>query len=134
MTHTPYGFLPPPASQRSNVLERLLATFVGWLGWAVLMALGLVFVVSLLFWLLVMVVYSLVSGWISGRPATVTVLWQRYRAMARQHWPRRPAGQPASSTPRADAAQATGASMESGVQDVGWREVRDPASPPQRPE
>ena len=132
MTHTPYGFLPPPASQRSNVLERLLATLVGWLGWAVLMALGLVFVVSLLFWLLVMVVYSLVSGWITGRPATVTVLWQRYRAMARQHWPRRPAGQPASSTPRADAAQATGASMDTGVQDVGWREVREPQQAPRQ--
>ena len=130
MTHTPYGFLPPPASSRTNPLERLLSRIVGWLGWAVLMALGLVFVVSLLFWLLVMVVYSLVSGWITGRPATVTLLWQRYRAMARQHWPRRPAGQPASSTPRADAAQATGASIDSGVQDVGWREVRGSAPAP----
>lgn len=132
MTHTPYGFLPPPASARANPLERLLGRIMGWLGWAVLMALGLVSVVSLLFWLLVMVVYSLVSGWITGRPATVTLLWQRYRAMARQHWPRRPAGQPASSTPRADAAQATGASMDSSVQDVGWREVRGSAPPPRQ--
>lgn len=128
MTHTPYGYLSPPRPSRSNPIERLLGLIVGWLGWVVLMALGLVFVVSLLFWLLVMVVYSLVSGWVTGRPATVTVLWQRYRAMARQHWPRRPA----SNTPRADAAQATGASMDSGVQDVGWREVDagDEPAPP----
>jgi hypothetical protein len=39
---------------------------MGWLGWVVLMLLGLVFVVSLLFWLAVMVLYSLVAGWITG--------------------------------------------------------------------
>ena len=132
MTHTPYGYQPPSAASHANPLERLLGRVMGWLGWVVLMLLGLVFVVSLLFWLAVMVLYSLVAGWITGRPATVTLLWQRYRAMARQHWPRRPAGQPASSTPRADAAQATGASMDTGVQDVGWREVREPQQAPRQ--
>ena len=132
MTHSPYGLLSPPVSPRANPLERLLSRIVGWLGWAVLMALGLVFVVSLLFWLVVMVVYSLVSSWITGRPATVTVLWQRYRAMARQHWPQRRSGQPPSATPRADAAEATGASMQTGVQDVGWREVDEPTQAPRR--
>src|SRR5574337_563108 len=127
MTHTPYGYLPPSAASRANPLERLLGRVMGWLGSIVLMMLGLVFVVSLLFWLVVMVLYSLVAGWITGRPATVTLLWQRYRAMARQHWPRRPAGKPASTTPRADAAEATGASMATGVQDVGWREVDEAA-------
>lgn len=132
MTHTPYGYLPPPAASHANSLERLLGRVMGWLGWVVLMLLGLVFVVSLLFWLAVMVLYSLVAGWITGRPATVTLLWQRYRAMARQHWPRRPARQGTSPTPRADAAQATGAAMETGVQDVGWREVQGGEEAPRK--
>lgn len=132
MTHTPYGYLPPPAASHANPLERLLGRVMGWLGWVVLMMLGLVFVVSLLFWLAVMVLYSLVAGWITGRPATVTLLWQRYRAMARQHWPRRPARQGTSPTPRADAAQATGAAMETGVQDVGWREVQGGEEAPRK--
>ena len=49
MTQTPYGFLSPSASSPGNPLERALGRIVGWLGWAMLMALGLVFVVSLLF-------------------------------------------------------------------------------------
>ena len=132
MTHTPYGYLPPSAASHANPLERLLGRVMGWLGWVVLMMLGLVFVVSLLFWLAVMVLYSLVAGWITGRPATVTLLWQRYRAMARQHWPRRPARQGTSPTPRADAAQATRAAMETGVQDVGWREVQGGEEAPRK--
>ena len=132
MTHTPYGYQPPSAASHANPLERLLGRVMGWLGWVVLMLLGLVFVVSLLFWLAVMVLYSLVAGWITGRPATVTLLWQRYRAMARQHWPRRPARQGTSPTPRADAAQATGAAMETGVQDVGWREVQGGEEAPRK--
>ena len=66
MTHTPYGYLPPSAASHANPLERLLGRVMGWLGWVVLMLLGLVFVVSLLFWLAVMVLYSLVAGWITG--------------------------------------------------------------------
>lgn len=119
----PFGYLPPPSSSpAASPLERLLQRVIGWLGWLVLAAIGLVFLASLLIWLAVMVVVSLVSSLITGRPAAVTLLWQRYRAMARQRWPQRPAAPP-SNTPRADAAQATGASMDAGVSDVRWREV-----------
>lgn len=120
----PFGYLPPPSgSPAGSGLERLLRRLSGWLVWAMLALLGLVFLASLLIWLVVMVVVSLVSSLISGRPATVTLLWQRYRDLARRGWPRRPGGAPESSTPRADAAQATGASMDTGVSDVRWRDV-----------
>jgi hypothetical protein len=72
---------------------------MGWLGWVVLMLLGLVFVVSLLFWLAVMVLYSLVAGWITGaRPpspccGSATAPWPastgRGARRARGHRPRR---------------------------------------------
>lgn len=101
---------------------------VGWLSFAMLVALGLVFIVSLMFWLIVMLVFSLVSSWITGRPATVTLLWQRYRAMARRHWPQRAAGARASAHHRASATGS--AAADAGVQDVAWREVRDPGSSP----
>lgn len=127
MTQTPYGFLPSPASPSSNPVERLLARLLGWLGWVMLAALGLVFLASLLVWLLVMLAFSLVSSLFTGRPAAVTLLWQRYRAMARQHWPQSPA-RPASPTPRADAAQATGAAGDAGVQDVRWRDIDHPSA------
>ena len=129
MSSSPSGFLPPTASPRASPLERLLGVVAGWLGLAMLIALGLVFVVSLLFWLVLMLVYSLVSSWITGRPATVSLLWQRYRAMARRHWPARRAGRAATGMP--GAARAGRAPDGDGVQDVSWREVRDPASPAQ---
>lgn len=118
-------YLPPPSgSPAGSGLERLLARIVGWLTWAMLAMLGLVFLASLLVWLVVMVVYSLVSSWITGRPTTVTLLWQRYRDLARRRWPQRPFGaDEASPTPRADAAQATGASRDTGVSDVRWRDI-----------
>jgi hypothetical protein len=104
---------------------------MGWLGWVVLMLLGLVFVVSLLFWLAVMVLYSLVAGWITGaRPPSPCC------GSATAPWPAstgrgaRRAGDIA--PPRADAAQATGAAMETGVQDVGWREVQGGEEAPAR--
>lgn len=116
-------YLPPPSDTPSGGgLERLLARIMGWLVWAGLALLGLVFLASLLVWLVVMVVFSLVSSWVTGRPATVTLLWQRYRDLARRRWPQRPAD-PDSSTPRADAAQATGASRDTGVSDVRWRDI-----------
>lgn len=120
----PFAYLPPPPGTRSSsALERLLRRLSGWLVWAMLALLGLVFLASLLIWLVVMVVFSLVSSLVTGRPATVTLLWQRYRDLARRRWPQRPGGAPESSTPRADAAQATGASMDTGVSDVRWRDV-----------
>ena len=123
MSDMSYGSLPPPrSSSSSSTLERLFSRLMGWLVWAMLAALGLVFVASLLVWLAVMVTVSLVSSLITGRPAAVTLLWRRYREMARQRWPRRPSAD-ASATPRADAAQATGASTPSAVQDVAWRDV-----------
>lgn len=123
MSPTPYGFLPPPAPDRpTRLLERWASRIAGWLGWLVLAAVGVVFLGSLLIWLVVMVVASLLASVLTGRPAGVALLWQRYRAMARQRWPHAPEAAE-SNTPRADAAQATGASMDTGVTDVRWRDV-----------
>lgn len=119
MTHTPYHHLPHQ-SPTSSAGERFFGRLMGWLVGGMLALMGLVFALSLLIWLAVMVVVSLVASVFSGRPAAVTMLWRRYREMTRAHWPQR---QRASATPRADAAQATGASVPTGVQDVRWREV-----------
>lgn len=110
----------PSSSSGGGAVERLVGALFGLLVWAMLALIGLVFAASLLIWLLVMVVVSLVSSLFTGRPAAVTVLWRRYRELTRQRWPQRPG---ASSTPRADAASATGAARPSGVEDVAWREV-----------
>ena len=123
MTRTPCGFLPPPPTPSANAFERLIGRLFAWLGWLALASLGLVFLASLLIWLMVMVALSLLSSLFTGRPAAVTLLWRRYREMVRQRWPQ--SVRPASTTPRADAATATGASMDSGVQNVRWREVDD---------
>ena len=121
-----YRPLPPPSPAAGGV-EGFVARVLGALVWLTLAALGAVFALSLLIWLAVALAVSLLASLFTGRPAAVTVLWRRYRDMTRQmreRWPQRPA----SSTPRADAAQATGAASDaSGVQDVSWREV--PASP-----
>ena len=119
----PFRALPPPPGASSSALERVLMRVLGWLRALVLLGIALVFVASLLIWLVAMVVFSLVASLFTGRPAAVTLLWQRYRAMARQRWPQR-TPTPESSTPRADAAQATGASRDTDVSDVRWREVR----------
>lgn len=110
----------PPAS--GGALDRFFARLLGWLVWAFLALMGLVFLASLLIWLAVMVVASLVSSLVTGRPATVTLLWRRWREMARQRWPQRPGAQP-SATPRADEVAATGHGATDGVQDVAWREL-----------
>ena len=99
---------------------------MGLMVWALLATMGVVFALSLLVWLVVMVVVSLVASVFTGRPAAVTVLWRRYRdltsSLARQRWPQ--GGSRDSATPRADANSATGAATPtSAVQDVGWREV-----------
>ncbi|HNT84120.1 MAG TPA: hypothetical protein PKN51_03120 [Ottowia sp.] len=119
--------LPPPAPV-SGGADGLLARVLGALVWLMLAALGAVFALSLLIWLVVMVVVSLVGSLFTGRPATVTLLWRRYRDMTREVTRSRWSPSPVSSTPRADAAQATGAaSAQTSVQDVSWREV--PAAP-----
>ena len=117
--------LPPPsASAAASPLDGLVARLLGAFVWLTLMALGAVFALSLLVWLAVMVVVSLVGSVFTGRPAAVTLLWRRYRDMTREmtraRWPQRSA----SNTPRADAAQASGvATADTPVQDVRWREV-----------
>ena len=117
--------LPPPsASAAASPLDGLVARLLGAFIWLTLMALGAVFALSLLVWLAVMVVTSLIASVFTGRPAAVTVLWRRYREMTRQRWPQQ---HPGSATPRADAADVTGASVPTRVQDVHWREV--PAAP-----
>ena len=127
MTRMFFHSLPPPAPV-SGGADGLLARVLGALVWLMLAALGAVFALSLLIWLVVMVVVSLVGSLFAGRPATVTLLWRRYRDMTREVTRSRWSPSPASSTPRADAAQATGAaSAQTSVQDVSWREV--PAAP-----
>lgn len=117
--------LPPPsASAAASPLDGLVARLLGAFIWLTLMALGAVFALSLLVWLAVMVIVSLVGSIFTGRPAAVTLLWRRYRDMTREmtraRWPQRSA----SNTPRADAAQASGAATaDTPVQDVRWREV-----------
>jgi hypothetical protein len=104
--------------------DGLVARVMGALVWLTLAAMGAVFALSLLVWLAVMLVVSLVASVFTGKPAAVTLLWRRYREMTRQvgaRWPQR-ADTP---TPRADAASATGAATEqSPVVDVAWRDVR----------
>ena len=127
MTRMFFHSLPPPAPV-SGGADGLLARVLGALVWLMLAALVAVFALSLLIWLVVMVVVSLVGSLFTGRPATVTLLWRRYRDMTREVTRSRWSPSPASSTPRADAAQATGAaSAQTSVQDVSWREV--PAAP-----
>lgn len=127
MTRMFFHSLPPPAPV-SGGADGLLARVLGALVWLMLAALGAVFALSLLIWLVVMVVVSLVGSLFTGRPATVTLLWRRYRDMTREVTRSRWSPSPVSSTPRADAAQATGAaSAQTSVQDVSWREV--PAAP-----
>ncbi|WP_423460854.1 hypothetical protein [Ottowia sp. VDI28] len=114
----PFRQLPPPyARGSSGTLERIVARVIGVAIWAMLALMGLVFAISLFIWLVVAVVASLFTG----RPATVTLLWRRYRDMTRQRWPGRQ--QAASNTPRADAASATGESAPVPVQDVSWRDI-----------
>ncbi|WP_156909391.1 hypothetical protein [Ottowia thiooxydans] len=112
--------LPPPYARSSSTVERIVARVLGVMVWATLALVGLVFALSLLIWLAVGVVASLVMSLVTGRPATVTLLWRRYREMTRQHWPKR---QAAATTPRADATSAAGGSEPAVVQDVSWREV-----------
>ncbi|GEM_PF-987642 len=116
------------ASAGGSALERLLARVTGALVWGGLMLMGLVFALSLLFWLVLMVLVSLAASLFTGRAPTVAVLWRRYRDMTRQRWPSQGS---ASRTPRADAADVTGAASAPGrVEDVRWREV--PAEQPAR--
>lgn len=113
------GFLDPLSA---NPLERVLARLLGWLSWAVLALIGLVFMLSLLAWLLVMAVVSLVSGWITGRPSTVSQLWTTYRQMAGQRWPRRAGDAPAERAGTAGP-QAGSRPRAQEVQDVSWRDL-----------
>ena len=126
MNDMPYRYLTPPAAAPGNVAERFFGRLMSLMVWALLATMGVVFALSLLVWLVVMVVVSLVASVFTGRPAAVTVLWRRYRdltrGLARQRWPQ--GDRRASTTPRADATSNTGAATPTtSVQDVGWREV-----------
>ena len=142
MNDMPYRYLNPPAAAPGNAAERFFGRLMGLMVWALLATMGVVFALSLLVWLVVMVVVSLVASVFTGRPAAVTVLWRRYRdltrGLARQRWSN--AARAAPATPRADANTATGASANAptGVQDVGWRDVENrpgdaPAGTPSHP-
>ncbi|WP_448252537.1 hypothetical protein [Ottowia oryzae] len=130
MNDMPYRYLTPPAAAPGNAAERFFGRLMSLMVWTLLATMGVVLALSLLVWLAVMVVTSLIASVFTGRPAAVTVLWRRYRDMtrglARQGWRK---GEPASATPRADANGFTGAAptAPTAVQDVGWREVKAPA-------
>ena len=124
MNDMPYRYLTPPAAAPGNAAERFFGRLMSLMVWTLLATMGVVLALSLLVWLAVMVVTSLIASVFTGRPAAVTVLWRRYREMTRQRWPQQ---HPGSATPRADAADVTGASVPTRVQDVHWREV--PAAP-----
>ena len=100
----------------------LAARLLGFVVWATLAAMGLVFAISLLIWMVVMALVSLVVSVFTGRPAALTLLWRRYREMTRQRGPQ-PRG---AATPRAEAAATTGGAAPTGAQDVSWREVSAP--------
>lgn len=122
MNEMPFRQLPPSyARGSSGTLERIIARLIGVAVWAMLALMGLVFAISLFIWLMVAIVASLLVSLFTGRPATVTLLWRRYREMTRQRWPGRQ--QAASNTPRADAASTTGESASTPVQDVSWRDI-----------
>ena len=132
MNDMPYRYLNPPAAASGSAAERFVSRLMGLMVWALLATMGVAFALSLLVWLAVMVVVSLVASVFTGRPAAVTVLWRRYRdltrGVARQSWAK--GDRRASATPRADANSATGAAAATptSVQDVGWREVKPSAN------
>lgn len=121
--------LPSPPSNQADrgAIERAIGRLAGWLLWALLAAAGVVFLISLLIWMLVMAVISLVSSLITGRPAAVTLLWRRYREMARQRWPRPPSTSTTARPTSHDDAQAKAADT---VEDVRWRDLPPSRDPP----
>lgn len=123
MNETFFRQLPssPYARTSGGAMERIVAGIMGLMVWATLAFMGLIVAASLLIWVAVAIVFSLISSLFTGRPATVTLLWRRYRDMTRQRWPARNAS---SNAPRADATAAAGAAKPlSRVEDVAWREV-----------
>lgn len=116
--------LLPPASDAASAspLGAILGGLIAWLGWALVALVGLVFIASLLVWVVILVAFSVIAGWVTGRPSTVALLWRHYRDLMRGRWPQ-PPGRKRSATPRADAVQAT--APDDSVQDVRWRDVPD---------
>lgn len=116
---------PPISSSAPSAAEGFVSRVLGLVMSLLLAAMGLVFALCLLAWLLVMVVVSLVSGWITGRPSTVSVLWQRYRDLTRRvsrpRWAQRASGPARDSTPGSPA-------KGTEVQDVQWRDVNGPSA------
>lgn len=118
---------PPSNPPDRGAIERAIGRLAGWLLWALLAAAGVVFLISLLIWMFVMAVISLVSSLITGRPAAVTLLWRRYREMARQSWPRPPS---TSNTARPTSHDDAPAKAADTVEDVHWRDLPPSRDPP----
>ena len=114
--------LLPPSGYSAAPLGGILGLIVAWIGWMLVALVGLVFIVSVLIWLALLIAFSLIRGWITGRPSMVALLWRHYRDVMRGRWPQTP-GAKRSTTPRADAVRA--ASADDSVQDVNWRDVTD---------
>lgn len=108
------GARRPPA----NFLERVFAAFIG-IG---LTALGLLFVVFVVFWLFLALLVSTIFSLLRGQRPAVAVFWQQWRDLSR-HNPWRHAGrqagpQKADDPPRPE-------QPEKQVQDVNWRDLPD---------
>lgn len=116
------------AQLAANPLSRFFARLIAWLIWLALACIGLLFMLVLLGGFVLMLVYSLVKGWVTGRPSAPAQLWHAWRQMAGQRWAyttggaRRSGGPEAPETPQQASAAARRSGAES-VQDVSWREV-----------
>lgn len=112
--------LPPPLRSTMG-LSGALGLIFAWCARAAMVVIGALFVFAVLFWVVVAILFSLIAGWIRGRPSTVSLLWRQYRDLMRRRWPHTSGAHP-SSTPRADATERT-ATDPGGVEDVPWRDV-----------
>lgn len=119
--------LPPPYARSSMGFSGALGLLFAWCAWMVMALLGVLFIFAVLFWVAVAIVFSLVAGWIRGRPSTVSLLWRQYRDLMKRRWPHTPGAHP-SATPRADATPGSGTT--DGVEDVSWHDVHDDDQPP----
>lgn len=118
--------LPPPPMRSSMGFGGALGLIFSWFAWIAMVMVGALFVLAVLFWVAVAILFSLVSGWITGRPSTVALLWRQYRDLMKRRWPHTPGARP-SATPRADATPGSG--RADGVEDVNWHDVPDDKPP-----
>lgn len=115
----------------SSPLGRFLARVLAWLIWVALAFIGLLFMLALLGGFLVILLFSLVKGWVTGQPSAPAQLWQAWRQTARQRWTHTTGTRPNATTSAPEPPQAAQRSAATDVQDVSWREL--PARPAGKP-